>query len=221
MRKTARNFTKRTELARKDCIDGIALARKSARHFDVGICALRPLWNGRALGEETRLARKDAYFIERNICQKESWANFLKRNISPSPRHGSLATLRLCDNLASTDVGIAEIRAECGAPFARKRKLKSDGKKIATPLQNKITTLWTLLHSIDALSGSKNQSAILKTGANSTGAAPGMNLGIVISSAPSASFHSIFEESPSIETPFTNLIPGTLTFSRSFANTVM
>ena len=148
---TPRHFAERAELPRKNGVYRIVRARFCAFDFYVEVAAFRPLGNIRPLGEETRLPRKNADFIKKNVGPENTWFRLCERNVCPRAGKRSLASLGLGDDFTPTNAGAANVRAKRRAALARRIERERHGKYVTAPLEKKRFRSRSLCHLVRAL----------------------------------------------------------------------
>ena len=134
---TPRDFAERAELSGKDGIDRVVGPRFRTLYLDVEIAALRPLGNVRPFRKETRLAREDADFVERDVGLEDARSRLDEGNVSPRAGKRRLSPLGLGDDFSPAHAGAAYVRAERRTPLARCVKRERHRQDVAAPLEKK------------------------------------------------------------------------------------
>ena len=136
-RQTPHDFAEAAELAREDAVDRVVRARLAALDLDVQVAPLGPFGHVRTFGEEAGLAGEDADLVQGNLGREDAGRGLGERNVRPRLREGRHALLRLVDDLAAAHGGVAKVRAERGAAFARRIDGERDGERVAAPHEQK------------------------------------------------------------------------------------
>ena len=142
----ARDRAEGPELAREDRVDRVAAARLRRRHLHREVAARRPFGRAPAGGEEAALAPEDAHLAEGQLRPPEARRRLRHRHVAPLPLQRRRAEVVLLDRLAAGDRRAADLRAEDGAPRARRVQLQRDGQRVAGPAEVEGIRFGGLLH---------------------------------------------------------------------------